>query len=278
MHDEGMASAADPAARRPDRYETLGRSYRQTRREDPRIAERIRASLGDARSVLNVGAGTGSYEPPGLRVVAAEPAEVMIRQRPGGAAPALRAVAEALPLRDGSFDAAMALLTVHHWSDPRRGLAELRRVASRIVLLLSSTLTSRMWLTSEYFPAMARHRRPDIQPGVIAGWLAGPGAGHRGDRSRWRVRVEPLPLPRDCLDGFGEAFWARPETYLDPVARAGMSAFGLLTAAELRPGIDRLEADLASGAWQARHGRLRALDELDCGHRLIVAERESLNG
>ena len=191
-----MASAADPAARRPDRYETLGRSYRQTRREDPRIAERIRASLGDARSVLNVGAGTGSYEPPGLRVVAAEPAEMMIRQRPGGAAPALRAVAEALPLRDGSFDAAMALLTrSHHWSDPRRGLAELRRVASRIVLLLSSALTSRMWLTSEYFPAMARHRRPDIQPGVIAGWLAGPGAGHRGDRSRWRVRVEPLPLP-----------------------------------------------------------------------------------
>jgi SAM-dependent methyltransferase len=270
-----MVSVADPAARRPDRYETLGRSYRQTRREDPRIAARIRAALGDARSVLNVGAGAGSYEPPGLRVVAAEPAAVMIRQRPDGAAPALRAVAEALPLRDGSLDAAMALLTVHHWRDPLRGLAELRRVASRIVILLSSTLTSRMWLTSEYFPAMARQRRPDIQPGVIAGWLARPEADHLGNGSRWRVRIEPLPLPRDCLDGFGEAFWARPEAYLDPVVRAGMSAFGLLTEAERRPGIDRLEADLASGAWQARHARLRELDELDCGHRLVVAEREA---
>jgi len=269
-----MVSAADPGARRPDRYETLGRSYRQTRREDPRIAERIQAALGEARSVLNVGAGVGSYEPPGLRVVAAEPAEVMIRQRPDGAAPALRAVAEALPLRDGSFDAAMALLTVQHWSDPGRGLAELRRVASRIVILLASTLTSSMWLTRDYFPAMARQRRPDIQPEVIAGWLAGPDPGHPGNGSRWRVRIEPVPLPRDCLDGFGEAFWARPEAYLDPVVRAGMSAFGLLTEAELRPGIERLEADLASGAWQARHGPLRELDELDCGHRLIVAERE----
>jgi SAM-dependent methyltransferase len=246
----------------------LGRSYRQTRREDPRIAARIRAALGAARTVLNVGAGTGSYEPSGLRVAAAEPAEVMIGQRPAGAAPAMRAVAEALPLRDGSFDAVMALLTVQHWTDPGRGLAELRRVARRVVVLAASTATSDLWLTRDYFPAMARQRRPDIQPETIASQLAG-AAG------RWRVRIEPLPLPRDCLDGFGEAFWARPEAYLDRSVRAGMSAFGLLTQAELQPGIERLDADLASGAWQARHGHLRELEELDCGHRLIVAYQET---
>jgi SAM-dependent methyltransferase len=214
--------------------------------------------------VLNVGAGPGSYEPPGPRVIAVEPATAMIRQRPAMAAPAVRAVAEALPFGRQSFDAAMALLTVHHWSDPGRGLAELRRVADRVVILSSSALTSDLWLTRDYFPAMARQRRPELEPEFIAGQFGAAG---------WRVRVEPVPLPRDCQDGFGEAFWARPVAYLDRKVRAGMSAFWRLSEEERQPGIHRLGADLASGAWQARNGHLAELAELDCGHRLLVADR-----
>lgn len=252
-------SAAGATPRRPDAYDSLGRSYRQTRGEDPRLAARVHAALGEARTVLNVGAGTGSYEPGYLTVAAVEPSAVMISQRPPGSAPVLRAAAEALPLPDHSFDAAMALWTVHHWADPGSGLRELRRVAARVVVVAASALLNRLWLTSDYFPAMARTRRPEIQPERIASALGG------------QARIEPFPIPHDCVDGFGEAYWARPEAYLDPRLRAGMSAFALLSAAETEPGLRRLAADLASGAWDARHGRLRELDELDCGHRLIIA-------
>ncbi len=247
--------------RRPDRYDSIGRSYRHTRREDPRLAARIHAALGHARTVLNVGAGTGSYEPRHLTVVAVEPSAVMIAQRPPGSAPVVRAVAEALPMRAGGADAAMALWTIHHWADPARGLAELRRVAGTIVVVAPSVRLNELWLSSEYFPAMARTRRLEIQPERIAEALGG------------TTRIEPLLVPRDCTDGFGEAFWARPEAYLDPRVRAGMSAFTLLTLAETEPGLRRLAADLRSGAWDARHGHLRTLAQLDCGHRLIIAAR-----
>ena len=246
--------------RRPDRYDQFGLGYQSTRREDPRLARRIHAALGDARTVVNVGAGTGSYEPASLEVVAVEPSEVMIAQRPAGAAPVIRAVAEVLPFADDSFDAGMALWTVHHWSNPDRGLAELRRVARRIVIVAASTLTSRLWLTADYWPGMARDRRPEIQPEIIAAKLGG------------NVRIELLPLPRDCVDGFGEAYWARPEAYLDPELRAGMSCFQRLAKAELAVGLERLQADLRSGVWDARYSHLRQTDELDCGHRLIIAE------
>ena len=172
----------------------------------------------------------------------------------------MQAVAEALPFDARSFDVAMALWTIHHWTDPAQGLAELRRVASRVVIVASSVLLNQLWLTSEYFPAMAASRRPEIQPQQIADALGG------------RARILPLPIPHDCLDGFGEAYWARPEAYLDPRIRAGMSAFSLLTADQTEPGLRRLAADLESGAWDARHGHLRRLSELDCGHRLIIAD------
>ena len=245
--------------RRPDRYDSIGRSYRRTRREDPRLAARIHAALGAARTVVNAGAGTGSYEPRHLTVIAVEPSAVMIAQRPPRSAPVVQAVAEALPLPDRSMDAAMALWTIHHWADPARGLAELRRVAGTIVVVTPSVLLNELWLTRDYFPAMARARRPDLQPERIAAALGG------------SARIEPLLIPRDCTDGFGEAYWARPEAYLDPEVRAGMSAFTLLTPAETAPGLRRLAADLRSGAWDARHGQLRQLARLDCGHRLVIA-------
>jgi len=246
-------------ARRPDRYDGIGRSYTHTRREDPRLASRIHAALGPARTVVNVGAGTGSYEPRDRAVIAVEPSAVMIAQRPPGSAPVVQAVAENVPVGTRSVDAAMALWTIHHWTSPARGLAELRRIAATIVVVAPSILLNELWLSSEYFPAMTRTRRPEIQPERIADALGG------------NARIEPLPVPRDCTDGFGEAYWARPEAYLDPAVRAGMSAFTLLTRAETEPGLRRLAADLRSGAWDAKHGHLRDLAELDCGHRMIIA-------
>jgi hypothetical protein len=153
----------------------------------------------------------------------------------------------------------MALWTIHHWANPLQGFAELRRVANTVVIVAPSVRLNELWLSSEYFPAMMRTRRPEIQPEVIAQALGG------------NTRIEPLAVPRDCTDGFGEAYWARPEAYLDPDIRAGMSAFTLLTPTETEPGLHRLAADLRSGAWDARHGHLRELTELDCGHRLIIA-------
>lgn len=241
-------------------YDRIGVSYGERRRPDPYIAAQLNAALGDAATIVNVGAGAGSYEPTDRRVVAVEPSEVMLAQRPASAAPAVRAIAEALPFPDRSFDAAMAILTVHHWAEAGRGLAELRRVARRIVIM--STLAERinqLWLTAEYFPGSARARSPDLQPDKIAAALGG------------SVRIVPLLVPRDCTDGFGEAYWARPEAYLDPGVRAGMSACSLLEPGEVEAGVARLRADLASGRWDERHGHLRDLPHFDTGHRLIIA-------
>jgi SAM-dependent methyltransferase len=241
-------------------YDRIGFSYRLFRRPDPRIARQISAALGTAQTIVNVGAGAGSYEPPDRIVAAVEPSAVMVAQRPAGAARAVRAAAEALPFPDQSFDAAMAILTVHHWADAARGLAELRRVAARIVILSTSAAhINQLWLTADYFPGSARARRPDIQPERIAAALGGD------------VRIETVKVPRDCTDGFGEAYWGRPEAYLDPAIRASMSACSLLPAAEVEDGARRLRADLASGRWDERHGYLRALPEFDTGHRLIIA-------
>jgi SAM-dependent methyltransferase len=241
-------------------YDEIGTSYRQLRQPDSRIAAQVSAGLGTARTIINVGAGTGSYEPRDRQVLAVEPSGVMLAQRPAGSAPAIRAVAEALPVPDRSFDAALAILTLHHWTDPAAGLAELRRVARRIVILTTSAARiNQLWLTAEYFPGSARGRRADVQPDRIAAALGG------------HVRIEPLLVPRDCTDGFGEAYWARPEAYLDPAVRASMSACSLLDQQEVEDGVARLRADLAAGRWDERHGHLRELEELDTGHRLIIA-------
>jgi len=245
--------------RTPSRYDTFGVGYQHVRREDPWLAARIRAAVGPARTIVNVGAGTGGYEPSGRTVVAVEPSTMMIGQRPAGAAPVVRASAEALPFGDGCFDAGLALWTVHHWSDPVAGIAQLRRVARRVVVVAGSDVLTQMWLVRDYFPDVAAFLRPDIRPQALADLLGGD------------VRVEPLPVPWDCRDGFAEAFWARPEAYLDATIRSGMSAFRLLDPAKVDAGVRQLRADLRSGVWQARNGHLRDLRELDCGLRLITA-------
>jgi SAM-dependent methyltransferase len=243
-------------------YDRLGTTYTATRREDPEIADQIHAALGAGRTLLNVGAGAGAYEPRDRTVLAVEPSPVMIAQRPADAAPAVLAAAERLPFVDGSFDAAMALHTVHHWADPAAGLRELRRVARRVVVVAGdASVIDRLWLTAEYFPRMAFGGRADLQPEAIAARLGG------------RTEIRPLRVPVDCLDGFTEAFLARPEAYLDPAVRRNMSTFRLLPEDHVAEGVARLRRDLESGAWNARNGELRRRSHLDMGLRIVVSER-----
>ncbi len=242
-------------------YDTIGAGYARIRRPDPRIAARLHAALGAARTVVNVGAGAGGYEPADRTVVAVEPSEVMVRQRPPGAAPVVRARAEALPFADDAFEAGMAVLTVHHWADPRRGLAELRRVARGPVAVLTfdEAVTDESWLVRDYAPEVASGAAgPVPAPGEIAARLGG-------------GTVEPVPVPADCTDGFLLSFWNRPEAVLDPAARAATSGFALLPAVVQERIVAALAADLRAGRWDARHGHLRALDAYDAGLRLVVA-------
>lgn len=237
------------------RYDTIGEGYARRRRPDPRIAAAILAALGDARTVINVGAGTGSYEPADRVVQAVEPAQTMIDQRPAHAAPCVRASAESLPFPDASYDAAMAILTIHHWTDWRAGLREMRRVAPRVVLLTFDVEASTFWLTHDYFPALDALDR-EIMP-RLSDLTAELG----------EARIVPVPIPHDCEDGFLGAYWRRPQVYLDPVARRSMSSFARIDAED---GLARLAGDVENGAWRKRYASLLDLDALDVGYRLIV--------
>jgi SAM-dependent methyltransferase len=241
------------------RYDAIGRTYTATRQTEPRIAARIWAALGDARTVVNVGAGTGSYEPPDREVTAVEPSEVMIAQRPPHAAPAVQASAEELPFADDSFDAAMAVLTLHHWTDWRAGCAELKRAARERAVVFSwdPTFRGRMWLSAEYFETLSWQDAADFPS------LHDQAAALDAD-------IEVVPVPWDCRDGFFSAFWRRPEAYLDPAVRAGISTLARREP-ELADGLARLRADLESGAWARRHADLLELEELDLGYRLLIS-------
>ena len=243
-------------------YDEIGVGYAGTRRPDPRIAARIADALGDTASLVNVGAGAGSYEPRDRRVVAVELSDTMIRQRPAGSAPAVRGTAEHLPLADGAVDAALAVLTLHHWGDARRGLAEMRRVARRRVAILTwdQAVWESFWLVREYLPCIGELDRPRAL--AIDEIAAAIGAS----------RVEAVPVPHDCVDGFHGAFWRRPAAYLDARVRAGISTYASIPAAERERGLGRLAADLESGAWRARHRDLLDAEELDLGYRLVVAD------
>ncbi|HEX6871611.1 MAG TPA: methyltransferase domain-containing protein [Micromonosporaceae bacterium] len=242
-------------------YDTIGLTYASTRQPDPRIGARIAAALGDAQSVINVGAGAGSYEP-AQTTLAVEPSLVMIRQRPAGAAPVVRACAEALPIAADAADAVMALLTVHHWSDADAGIAELRRIARRRIVLLTwdPWVFRTFWLVREYLPEAAAF---DDERAVPVDRLIALLGG---------ARVEPVPVPHDCTDGFGAAFWRRPEAYLDPVVRAGISMLAQTGERALRSGLDRLATDLESGRWHDNHRDLVDLEEFDAGYRLLIAD------
>jgi len=241
-------------------YDVIGRSYTATRATDPRIAAAIWDGLGDARTVVNVGAGTGNYEPPDREVTAVEPSAVMIAQRPPGAAPVVQATAEALPFDDGAFDAAMAVLTLHHWADWRAGFEELRRVARRVVVLSwDPSFAGRLWISADYFPELIDE---DV---ALFPSLADQAGALRA------LRVSAVPIPHDCRDGFYGAHWRRPEAYLDPVVRAGISTLAKRDPVELEGGLARLADDIRSGAWAERHADLLELDELDLGYRLLVS-------
>jgi ubiquinone/menaquinone biosynthesis C-methylase UbiE len=247
-------------ARRVD-YDKYGRTYSRFRRADPRIARAIHAALGDARTVLNVGAGTGSYEPTDRWVLAVEPSATMRAQRPPRAAPATRARAEALPFDDNSVDAAMACVTIHHWEPPAAGLAEMRRVARGPVVVFTFELECLPAWQRDYLAAGLEIERPRF-PSIDATAAALGG----------RLRIERLPTPADCKDGFFEAYWRRPEALLDPAVRASQSMWALLPGGLEQAIVERLEADLASGSWDAQHGYLRALDSYDGALRLVISE------
>lgn len=239
-------------------YDQIGKGYARRRQPDPRIAKTIHDALGKAQSVLNVGAGTGSYEPTDRQVTALEPSAEMIRQRPPEAAKAYQGVAEDLPFADRQFDAAMAVLTVHHWTDFDAGLREMRRVAKdRVVILTFDPESDYFWL-ADYIPEIIALDQP-IMPRLSAF------EGVLGD-----VTVEPVAIPRDCTDGFLGAYWRRPEAYLDKAVRSAISTFAKLD--DVTESMKRLEDDLASGAWEAQYGHLLQEEYLDIGYRLVVGD------
>jgi SAM-dependent methyltransferase len=240
-------------------YDTIGQTYTSTRCTEPRIAARIWAALGDARTVLNVGAGTGSYEPADRDVTAVEPSAIMRAQRPAGSARCVGAAAERLPFGDQSFDAAMAVLSDHHWADPIAGLREMRRVASRVVIFqFDLTELESFWLIRDYLPEfgrVVRSERPTLSER----------AGTIG------ARMEPVPIPWDCADGFICAYWRRPERYLEPQVLRGISLFPRLGPAVEQRMVRELRADLHSGRWEDRNHDLASQEEAEYGGRLLIA-------
>ena len=240
-------------------YDMIGVNYAATRRTDARIAAQIWAALGDAETVLNVGAGPGSYEPADREVIAVEPSAVMRAQRPAGAARCVAAGAESLPFADESFDVAMAVATVHHWRDPVGGLREMKRVARRVVVFTCDTSErswrGRFWLTRDYLPEVA------ASPEGLATRLA----------RAIGARMEPVPIPWDCADGFFEAYWRRPEAYLDEHVRRGISVWSAVGQEAEQRAVRKLCEDLESGRWAERNRALLELEEAELGLRLLIA-------
>ena len=237
-------------------YDSIGMNYANLRQPDPRIARRIEAALGDAETILNVGAGAGSYEPPGRKITAVEPSAEMIAQRAPSNAIVVQGSAENLPFEDAAFDASMAVLTIHHWSDRERGVKEMRRVTrGKIVFLTHDPSFRKFWLF-DYSPALVT-----LDEGQMP---------RMTDYEKWlgSVEVSAVPIPHDCKDGFLAGYWRRPAAYLDARVRASMSSFWKI--GDVTEGLKKLESDLKSGAWEERYESLLGFEELDCGYRLVV--------
>ena len=239
------------------KYDVIGVNYAELRRPDRRIARIIESALGLAQTVLNVGAGTGSYEPTNRSVIAVEPSREMIRKRNPAAAEAIQASAENLPFDDNSFDASMAILTIHHWPDKEAGLREMRRVTRGRIVLLTFDPSRRPWLT-DYLPELAALDEAQMPT--------------MSDYERWlgTVQITPVFVPHDCSDGFLYAYWRRPAAYLDSHVRSGSSSFWAISSVEV--GLQNLRRDLETGEWERRYAELLGLDEYDAGFRLVVAE------
>jgi SAM-dependent methyltransferase len=241
-------------------YDSIGTTYSLTRRTEPRIAAQIWSALGDAETILNVGAGTGSYEPPDREVLAVEPSGLMRSKRVPGAAPCISGVAENLPFADQSFDAAMAVCSVHHWKDPIAGLREMRRVARRVVVFLFDTSDPNLfWMTRDYLPEFAGVRGVRVLAALprLADSIG--------------ARLEPVPIPWDCADGFFEAYWRRPEAYLSEDVRRGVSVWASVGPAAEQRAVKRLRDDLVSGRWADRNDDIVDLDAAELGARILVA-------
>jgi len=243
-------------------YDEIGVGYRARRRPDPRLAAAITRALGETETVVNVGAGAGSYEPIDRSVVAVEPAMTMIRQRSLGSAPVVQASATELPFRDDGFAAALAVLTVHHWPDRARGLDELGRVARRRVVVVTwDPENFSFWLVDDYFPELAAIDRR-ICPAI-----------EEFRRALGHIEVYPLPIPYDCVDGFLGAYWRRPHAYLDAGVRSAISTFAKMTPSEVEAGLERLRRDLEDGTWTRRYGHLLDRSEIDLGYRIVLAAK-----
>ncbi len=236
-------------------YDTIGLNYANLRRPDRRIAQKIETALGDATSILNVGAGAGSYEPSGRQITAVEPSAEMINQRPASDVTIIQGRAENLPFDDNSFDASMAILTIHHWADKKKGVAEMRRVTRGKMVLLTYDPSFRGFWLADYFPELVTLDE-DQMPTMVEfeSWLGS-------------ISVSPVLIPHDCTDGFLAGYWRRPAAYLDERVRKAMSSFWAV--GNVSEGLRKLEMDLESGEWQRRHADLMELEELDCGYRLV---------
>ena len=240
-------------------YDEIGGGYAQARCADPRIATHILRALGDATTIVNVGAGSGSYEPAGRSVIAVEPARKMIQQRPTGSASVVQASAMQLPFLNNAFSAALAVLTVHHWPDRERGLAELARVArDTIVILTWDPDSPGFWLVQDYLPELAEIDRKIFPSMAEIGSVLGP------------IEINPVPIPHDCTDGFLGAYWRRPHAYLDRRRQRGISTFARVIGLDGK--LARLRADLEDGTWQNRHADLLNQTELDIGYRIVTSK------
>ena len=249
-------------------YDQIGVGYRMHRRADPRIEAAIHSAIGAAHTVVNVGAGTGSYEPTDRYVLGVERSLAMIAQRPPGAAPCLQGTAESLPFAHGAFDAAMALMTMHHWSSPVVGLSELARVANGVVVFtFDPAAHNDFWVFRDYVPAILR--LPSTTGVLPVDDVAGVVSADR---------VEEILIPHDCVDGFGWAYWRRPEEYLREDVRRCISGFGLVPAADVERGMTQLRRDLESGRWHERYRDLFERDAIDGGFRLVVRDMHPKGG
>jgi SAM-dependent methyltransferase len=240
-------------------YDEIGTDYASLRRPDLRWAARIHQALEGDRTLVNVGAGTGSYEPTFMSVVGVEPSQTMIRQRSESASPVVCGIAETLPFVDSAFDVALAVLTVHHWSDPVAGLAELRRVSRKqVVLTWDPNISSQFWLVRDYLPEIAERETPLATLETVLTHLN-------------PATTDVLVVPYNCTDGFLGAYWKRPHVYLDSMARGAISGFALLDHSLVSTAMDRLKQDLDNGSWYQRYSELSGLDEIDLGYRLVIA-------